>query len=158
MKRFAFSLVILLILAVFCPVILAQDPVTTTETVKEATDPSGWLETLLGNEAIFGAIVSGVLLLWGILKAKLHLKDTKWAKVLETVEQAVAEVYHEYIRDLKTGRADGKLTKEEIDEAHKKAWERAKTIGKEKGLDVAKEVSQAYFPVLIKKVLGKISK
>ncbi len=114
----------------------------------------------LTNDAVLKVLVTAILAAWGAFKLKkLALDDPKNAKkkkAIEMLEVIVSNLYHNEVRELKKAKADGKLTKDEIKAANDKAIAQLKTEAKEKGLDVAKLFGEAYLPVLINKVVGKL--
>jgi len=115
---------------------------------------------LLTNDAVLKVLVSLVIVVWGGFKAKkLMLDDPKNAKkkrVIEIAEGVVKEIFDTEIRELKKAKEDGKLTKEEISAANKKAVEKLKEEGKKKGLEVVKLFAEEYLPVLIDKIVKKL--
>ena len=107
---------------------------------------------------VFKIVVIVVPVLWALVKTKLKLDNDKAAKITGIVEIAVQETYFEFVREVKKNSSDGKLTAVEIKDARKKAWEKAKEIGKKQGLELAGCVAEEYFPVLIDKAIKKLKK
>ncbi len=103
---------------------------------------------------IIGTVVA---MIWGWAKARWHLKEGKRKVIVSIVEEAVIKTYDEFVRALKA-KGEGKLDTKDIKAARDAAWRRAKKIGKEKGIDFAKEVAKEYFPVLIDKVIKSVKK
>jgi len=116
-----------------------------------------WLGFLLSEQGI-ALVVMAVGFGWGLVKTKTKLKDDKWAKIVAVGEEAVNEVYTEFVYGLKKKRKSGKLTSEEAKEARDMAWEKMKSIGQEKGLDMVKELAGKYIPVLINKLVKSAKK
>jgi hypothetical protein len=97
--------------------------------------------------------------IWGIIKAKLKLNKGKQAKITAIIEQAVVEVYMEFVRVLKrgeTGEQNNKLTIAQINEARRRAWLKAIEIAKREGINLANEIDENYFPVLIDKIIKSL--
>jgi len=111
-------------------------------------------------DLIIKLLVIVIPIIWAIVKVKLKLDEGKAKKITIIVEQAVNETYHEYIR-LKKNGANGetrKLTPEEIKEAQETAWGKALRIAESRGMRLAQEVAQEYFPVLIDKAIKGFTK
>jgi hypothetical protein len=99
-------------------------------------------------------LVLALLILFSILSTALtwfkgseywgRVKDTRWATAVSAVDAAVTEVYENYVRDLKNGREDGKLTDEERREARDRALSLAIDIGKTRGVDVMAEIGTSF--------------
>ena len=94
----------------------------------------------MDTETMVIEIVGPVLLiLWTWFKGSEYwarLKDGKYDDALVVVEAAVFDVYEGYVREIKVGRADGKLTTAERIEARKKAYDRAVLLGGKSGLSL----------------------
>ena len=108
----------------------------------------------------FKLILAIAPIIWGLIKVKLHLKDQKWIKVASIVEQAVQTVYDEFVRSIKEG--GNKLTQDQVKKARDLAWNKAIEVGKDRGMDIAKELisigGKEYFPILIDKAIGALVK
>lgn len=96
------------------------------------------------------AIVLVLMILFSVLTTAIawfkgsehfaRIKDTRWAEALAALDAGVTDVYEDYVRALKEGRGDGKLTDEERVEARDRALARAIDIGKTRGVDVLAEI------------------
>ena len=86
---------------------------------------------------------------------KKWLKEDLADKLEKDVSGAVTSVYHEYVKAKKDASEDGKLTDEEKKEARNKAIEALKTVGKEKGIDYAKEYGVPAILGLVEKYVTK---
>ena len=73
-------------------------------------------------------------------------------------EAAVQDTYQEFIKPLKAGKSDGKLTKDEVKEAQTKAWDKAKGILNDQGVDLGKEMLVEYGPVIVTKIVQLFKK
>jgi hypothetical protein len=117
------------------------------DTASNIWNPSWW--------EIVGAILA---LIWGVIVTKTKLKDGKNKKITMAFEAAVQDTYTEFIRELKAGKADGKLTKEEVKQAQGMAWDKAKDILKTQGVDLGKEMLVEYGPVIVTKIVQLFKK
>jgi len=122
-----------------------------------ATDLPAWQE-LLFSESGLGIAVVVVGLIWGLIKRKAGLDEGKKSKITEAFETAVKETYDEFVKVKKSSAKDGKLSVEDVAHARQMAIAKAKDIGKEKGVDILKEVGKSYIPVLLEKVIAKAKK
>lgn len=115
---------------------------------------------LLSSDTFYPMIVALFILIYGGLKAKYFAfdkpKDAKKKQLVEIGEIAMKEVFDEYVRELKKGNADGKLTKEEIATANKMGVDKLKEKAKEKGLEIGKIIAEEYLPVFIDKIVTKL--
>jgi hypothetical protein len=141
------------------PEVAAPSPADTTPTTpakaepkEPTTDTAKWY----GNIKLWEVIVAAVVLLLGLYKAKTVVAGSKQEKVLAVIETSVSQVYDEFVRSAKSQAKDGKLTDDQIKQARDAAWEKAKALGKEKGLDLAKTVAADYVPVLIGKAVERL--
>jgi len=123
-----------------------------------AEEASQWLQ-VVHNPTILAMIGTGIAFLWGLFKAKTHLKDKKWATQISPIlEEAVDHTYKTYVGRIKRQTQDSpgrKLTMEEIAKAREIAWEKAKELGKTRGIDIAKDLAAHYIPALIDKYVRK---
>ena len=71
---------------------------------------------------------------------QVQRKEAIKKQVAETAELAAASTMQTYVDELKKGRADGKLTKEEGREALRRARETATGMLKSEGIEVAREL------------------
>jgi hypothetical protein len=145
------------------PVIcLAEEAAKVAEKAAEAAAPAApvvaeasWLS---GNmELIVGAVVAILTAfgLWDKLSAKAKdLVGEKNMKIWEIVKGAVTETYTDYVREIKKGKADGKLTADEAKEARKRATEKAIAAAKENGITIASHL----LPTLIEKAVNYMKK
>lgn len=118
--------------------------------IGEASKQKGsfWL-----NPSLWEIVFTIIMLILGFFAAKYKWDQKSWGSALKIVEQAVNEVYREFIREAKAKNADGKLSKEEINGALDLAWKKAVEIGKSQGVDLAKFVAKEYFPVVCDKII-----
>jgi hypothetical protein len=110
------------------------------------------------NPSLWEVVGSIIVIIWGLIVAKFKLKEGKKKTITQAFEAAVQDTYTEFVRGLKTGREDGKLTKEEVKKAQGMAWEKAKEFLKTKGIDLGKEVATEYGPVIVTKIVQLFKK
>lgn len=143
--------VICFLLVVMVAVMVAPALALAAEPPVEAPDIP-WF----GHVQLWELVAAVAVFIWGIVKAKAKL-DERWDKRLLTfIEAGVQHTYDSFVREAKTAAPNGKLTKEQIDEARGKAWEAAKEYAQEKGIDLAKQVAVEQVPVLITKVVNAL--
>ena len=71
---------------------------------------------------------------------QLVKKDALKERIVEVVTIAVKSTMQTFVDDIKAKSADGKLTKEERNEAYRRSYDTAIDILKSEGLEVGKEV------------------
>lgn len=94
---------------------------------------------LLGPDSGLTLVGSLAGSLWAMFKGSewfAAVKRSKYQRALEVLEAAVEETYRTYVKAIKEGRADGKLTNEEQARARALARERALAIARGEGLDL----------------------
>lgn len=111
-----------------------------------------------GNVQLWEIVATGVVFLWGILKAKYALDEKLTRQVTEFLEQGVQHTYDTFVREAKAANPKGKLTPAQIGEARTKAFEAAKKFAKEKGIDLAKQVAAEKLPVLLTGIVNRFKK
>jgi hypothetical protein len=136
----------------------AEAPAPEKEAEKAAEDPKDNEASKLWNPSLWEVAGAILALIWGIVVAKLKLKEGKKKKITMAFESAVQDTYTEFVRDLKNSKGDGKLSKEEVKEAQSKAWEKAKTILKDQGITLGKEMAVEYGPVIVTKIVQLFKK
>ncbi len=108
--------------------------------------------------------LGAVALATGIVVKLGFIKRYNLARCVLAIQSAVQEVYGNYVKDLKRANADGKLTEDEKAEAVAQAYQRAKTIVSEEGIDLAKyygpRISRAIIDAAVNKskTAGRIAK
>lgn len=141
----------------------AQEAVTTT--VETAVAPAAApvvdvapAPVWFGEVQLWEVVAAIVAAIWGIIKAKLKI-DADWEKkVVSFFEAGVQHTYDTLIREAKKTAPGGKLTKEQIDEARKLAWEAAKAYAASQGVDLAKQIVAEQIPVWITRVWNNFEK
>lgn len=132
-----------LILSLVVMVSVSVSAQETVETVQASVD---WVSLVFGLAV---AVVGAALSFFFGSKIWTQWKDGRYDKALKAVQAAVWEVHETYAREIKAGREDGKLTKEEREMARSKAIQRAIQIGKTKGVDVIIEIGEEVLPMLV---------
>ena len=112
-------------------------------------------------EVIVSAIVA-ILTAFGIftkVEASIQRKlgEDKF-KIWEMSKGVVTDVYHDYVREIKKNKEDGKLTADEAKEARNKAISLLKEKAKEEGIDAIKVLGKSAFPALIEKAVNYLKK
>jgi hypothetical protein len=101
------------------------------------------LLNFLNSDAFIGLIMSVLVTGWGLFKSsdwwKAHV-DKRREKAIDCLEAGVDTSYRSYVQAIKHARDDGKLTPEEMAEAREIAITAAIDYGREKGVDVVKEL------------------
>lgn len=114
--------------------------------------------SLLTSDVALKIIVSIGVFLWGLFKAKGWFKNKREKIIIESIEQAVTELYFSMVRNLKEKRADGKLTDDDIKSLQNTAWLKAKAIAEKNGVKLGKYIAEAYVPVIISKIIAGLKK
>jgi hypothetical protein len=84
--------------------------------------------------------------------SKLKQKEAVKQKIIDAVTLATRFTMQTFVDELKAKNADGKLTKEEANEAYSKTCDTALSILKEEGVDICKELLGA----TVEAVVGKL--
>ncbi len=82
-------------------------------------------------------------------------KKRRYFRALRALEAAVERTYRTYVRSIKRGREDGKLTEEEAANARRMARRAALVFGRTEGVDVLREIGQDYLDLWLSRVLRK---
>jgi hypothetical protein len=104
--------------------------------------------------------------IWGAIKAKYKLEDSKWAKIIEIIEMAVVFVYENYVRPAKYKISDAsgttwkdtdlKLTPEQTKKAQDMAWDKCVELAKNVGIDFSKYITKDTFALYVEKAIAKL--
>jgi hypothetical protein len=124
----------------------------------EATPPAApeanWFyqhsDTILVMAGVLISIFGGVPFIKKVLASKLGID----AETFELVKAAAVETYHEYVKGIKDGKKDGKLTADEAKEARKRTTDKALAKAKELGMPLA----AAVLPNLIEKAVNSLKR
>lgn len=147
------TIISIITLAFLCaPAIAAEAPA-------ETTAEANWFEQ---NFYLILTVVMGILTGLGLIsKFREYLLDKlgqNKAKLVDAALSAVTETYHEYVKDIKAKKQDGKLTKDEAKNARDMALNKLKNFAKAEGINVAKAVGEAALPALIEKAVNAMKK
>lgn len=124
------------------------------EVVAEVVERPVWY----GDVRLWELVASIVVMVWGIVKAKYNL-DARWGReVTELLEVGAQKAYDEFVREAKAKSPKGKLTRAQVEEARKIAWEAAVEAAKGRGIDLAKRVAAERIPVLITQVVNRLKR
>ncbi len=116
------------------------------------------LGSVLGNDwgiVVLGTVAGGV---WSLLKtteAYGTLCRNRFRRALRIVAAAVEEVYRTYVRGIKAGRADGRLTEGEKERAREMARKRAIELAREEGLDLLGSVGEGFLDLWVARMVKK---
>ncbi len=109
----------------------------------------------LGRAEAQTAVLVLVALVFGLVKRLQAVKRWRLTRVLEYLEAGVRVTYEEYVRAMKEGSLDGKLTDAERREARRRALDRAKQYATEDGIDMLKVYAKEYLPVLVERIITR---
>ncbi|MCD8141318.1 MAG: hypothetical protein LUE17_16410 [Planctomycetaceae bacterium] len=125
-------------------------------TATPASPEAHWFWSLLASDAAtrlwLWVTTTGVALLAGWLKWKGSRKE----RALLCLAGGVRETYEEYVRAVKRGNEDGKLTEDERREAVRQAIERGKQYAICEGFDLLKVLAKDSLPVWVDAIVRKI--
>ena len=158
MKRTGFVLLALAALAFWVPAlpiayavqVPAVSPLDFAAPASVALEPEAhWIWTILASEVV--AAIAG----WLFLKVYELVKGSRYAKALLIIRNAVTTCYREYVRVIKDGRANGKLTIGEKDEALRYAYRKAVDMAQREGIDLLKVFAKETVLTLIERFVGE---
>jgi len=118
----------------------------------------------LQTEAAANLILGAIALAVGYFLKRSAVKKYKLERCILALQTGVQETYEEYVKSIKEASTDGKLTESEKMQARDRAWNAAKVILQEEGIDLAKyygpRISKAVIEALIKrsKTAGNMAK
>lgn len=136
----------------------AEAPVAEKEAEKPAEDSKEDEASKLWNPSLWEVVGGIIAIIWGFIVVRFKLKEGKKKKITMAFEAAVQDTYTEFIRPLKAGKGDGKLTKGEVKKAQQTAWNKAGDILQNQGINLGKEVIAEYGPVLVTKIVQLFKK
>lgn len=119
------------------------------------------LDTVLTSDAgltLVGAVVGSV---WTLLKSSAWFtarRERRTAQALQALEAGVEQTYRSYVRAIKEGREDGRLTAAERTRARMMARERAIVLAREQGVDLLRAVGEDYLDVWIAKMVQRLKR
>lgn len=84
-----------------------------------------------------------------------RIQRQRFRKALLALEGGVERTYQAYVKAIKAGRADGRLTDDEKARARSLARTRAIALAKEAGVDLLRTIGEDYVDVWIGKLVKK---
>lgn len=115
---------------------------------------AGWLWTSLASQEAVTVILTIITAIAGYLVRRSWVIKWRLQRAIQCLAAGVRETYEEYVRGVKHGNADGKLTADERDHAMKMALEKAKSFALSQGFDLAKTYAKEYLPVIVERLIG----
>lgn len=106
--------------------------------------------------ALIGAVLGAV---WTVFRSSEWFersRDRRYSRALEALEAGVERTYRTYVQAIKEASDDGRLTEEERRRARELAKETAILYGRTEGVDVLREVGEAYLDLWIAKLVKKL--
>ena len=79
----------------------------------------------------------------------------RYQKALLALESGVERTYQSYVKAIKAGRSDGRLTEEEKSRARSMARMRAMKLAREEGIDLIRTIGEDYLDLWISRIIGK---
>ncbi len=107
---------------------------------------------------MLGAALGG---LWAFFKTSdwfARLRRRRYYKAIEALEAAVEATYREYVRGIKQGRADGKLTADEQRRARRMALDKAIGIARRDGIDLVRTLGAEYLDLWVDRLVNRRKK
>ncbi|MDZ4861563.1 MAG: hypothetical protein SGI88_21530 [Candidatus Hydrogenedentes bacterium] len=113
------------------------------------------LNNIISEPALtsLGAVLGG---LWTFFKASdwfQRARQQRFAEAITALEAGVQQTYDVYVRAVKDGSSDGKLSSEERRRARELARDAAVAFGRTKGIDVLTAIGHDYVDVWITKLV-----
>ncbi len=99
--------------------------------------------------------MTAIAAVFGFFKRRAAVKKYNLERAMQCLESGVQTVYDEYVRVLKNGADDGKLTDIERRQARDLAVQKAKEYAASDGIDLAKIYAADYLPVLVENLIKK---
>ena len=119
------------------------------------------LATILASEAALTTVAGIVGTIWTAFKSRdayRRARDRRYGSALRALEAGVEHTYRTYVRAIKEGRADGKLTEAERAEARRRARRAAIQFGRTEGVNVVTELGEDYVNLWIDKLVRRAKK
>jgi len=119
--------------------------------------------TILEDNTVVSGIISVLGVVWTVFGLQDRItayltrkKGERKATAILALAAGIEKVYDEYVKALKDGRADGKLTKAEIASARARALTAAKLFAESQGVDIVTELGKDYLNVWLEEVLRRV--
>lgn len=104
---------------------------------------------------VLGTVLGGV---WACFKSSERferLERRRFRKALLALESGVERTYQAYVKAIKAGRADGKLTEAEKAKARSMARSQAVSLAKNEGIDLLRTIGAEYVDVWIGRLIAR---
>ena len=119
------------------------------------------LATILASEAALTTVAGIVGTIWTAFKSRdayRRAQERRYGEALRALEAGVEHTYRTYVRAIKEGRADGKLTEAERAEARRRARRAAIQFGRTEGVNVVTELGEDFINLWIDKLVRRAKK
>lgn len=104
---------------------------------------------------LLGTVVGG---LWAGFKSSeqyQRMQQRRYRKALLALESGVERTYQNYVKAIKAGRADGRLTEDEKKRARAMARSQAVATAKEAGVDLLSVIGKDFVDVWISRIVTR---
>lgn len=128
----------------------------TTESVSFFNSPAFYAALTVVGVTLIG-LGYWALKQWNWFKSLLE-NNVAAAQAVEAIHVGVIDTYQNYVKALKDGAEDGKLTEEEKKAARDKAIAKAIEVAKGPGFTFLKEASMPTLQALVQQVVNKLKK
>lgn len=104
---------------------------------------------------LLGSVIGG---LWSVFKSSEQYRrwqQRRFRKALLALESGVEQTYQVYVKAIKAGRADGRLTEEEKARARSMARARAVKVARRTGINLLRTIGEDYVDVWISRLIAR---
>lgn len=111
------------------------------------------------NDSLLTALGAIVGFLWAAFKSSEwceRRRTQRFAEALQALEAGVEQTYRTYVRKIKEGKKDGRLSEEEIRNARILARQTAIDFGRTRGVDVLRAIGEDYVDLWIAKLVTRL--
>lgn len=115
----------------------------------------------LNSEAILNIIAAAVALGFGLIKRMEWMqraKNERYLTAMQAIAAGVDQSYTEYVKEIKEGQADGKLTSDEIVKARRKALNFARNFARKEGVDLVTELGASFLESILTRAVQQAKK
>ncbi|MEX2016193.1 MAG: hypothetical protein WD873_06100 [Candidatus Hydrogenedentales bacterium] len=116
------------------------------------------LASILASDAALTAAAGILGTLWTAFQSRdayRRAQSRRYGKAIRALEAGIEHTYRTYVRAIKEGRADGKLTEAERAEARRRARRAAIEFGRTDGINVVTELGEDYLNLWIEKLVRR---
>jgi len=117
------------------------------------------LWNMLGSEQFWTVLAMIVGFIWSLGRVK-DFRDkvaaTKWSRLFDFACQAANTTYLTYVQELKRAREDGSLTKEEVQEAQKRALRELKSLLRSEAPSMLSKYGEEALKYVIQMAVNKL--